>query len=723
MGALGRKLLTGAALLALAAVATILFRSGGSTPGAGAVGFEIAHTAPPIGVVVAAESVVAATAENDSLRIAVDVERVAAAELNDPVRELRGRVVDSRRAPVAGATIEIGTSGATLARAVSGEEGRFTLAPARSSLQSEQSVLIVARHGPGLVATRRWYTTSESDDLGTLVLASGTTLRVSVSSGGSPHGGANVRLEVGPLHDPFAIARTDASGVAEFDSVPAGFAWIEAEGSVGGETHFGRSRSFLPEESEVRVALEPAKRFDIHIVDAVTGASVAGAAIRVAEWCWIPQHHDIERSWNMNGDGRTLRELPHAEFVSNDDGRVAIGGLPAGGVYCVRVAAPGYRPLPLHPPQGPPTLRGDGIQRIELTPSKARSVRVPVIAGELPVPLAGTPIELSFAPNGKLFGDPRSAPGLIEMGDRELVIPEWDGDGRFFATTPDGAISVITVRSESDVTEEVAFAPSRSLVVRVVDAAGSAVAGVRCVVRGQGNNDYGVSIATLADGTATIRGLDPAVVSVAAFAPDDEGPGFEAGSVDLNTGDAQLDVVLPQIAPVRLALRIDGIPRLPSRYRVGAGPHRVVVLGEDPELGELRIGIALPSFEFGKAVRIGVSAGDRRGVVEVVPVAHGAEPRVTLDLESQHGTVEVRVVRDPGKRLQIGVERKSEETGQFVLAGGTGGLSYPNGPGDGFRFGELKPGTYRGVDRHSNTVSAEVELTAGGLAKIELDLR
>jgi hypothetical protein len=628
-------------------------------------------------------------------------------------RTLTGRVVDERRMPVSNATLELRKNNATVETATSDAAGRFTLSPPVATL--EGGVAVIARAGPDRCASKPW---GESKffgaDVGTIVLAHASALRVLVTRDGAPVADALVAVDVGKSRESMFAARTDASGRVTIDGVPDGFTMVRAEHADG----MGRKRAFLPEEADVEVALAPTNTFEVLVVEKDTHVPIAGAKLSVTESYGIPSLHQADESFIV-GDSSSWRELPDRGAVTDADGRARFANFDASASFNVSLTADGFRRIPGGPPEGPRRLlTAPSPQIIEMTRSTRRDVRVPVVAGEMPVPAEGTALTLRF--DARNWGEKREPPSALVMGRGEFVIPAWEGNGSFAATASDGAIAFVGFQEDANVADETSFVRPRSIAVRAIDAMGKPIAGARAGAFDQGNNPVCDDVVTDADGHAAIRDLLPERFNVRVASPGQAGERTDAGSVDLTKGDGTVEAVLPRAVTALLRIRIDGVPALPSLFRIGAGMRTVIVLEEFPERGELRIAIDVPASELGKPMKVGFKgSGELTGNAEFVPVLGGPEPVVLMDL-TRTSRLDVVVTRPPKTRVSIGIEMRNPATGVFAGVHSTvsGSISIANGPGDTFRFGNLKPGVYRATDSESKTATPEVTVGAGTIATV-----
>jgi hypothetical protein len=273
------------------------------------------------------------------------------------------------------------------------------------------------------------------------------------------------------------------------------------------------------------------------------------------------------------------------------------------------------------------------------------------------------------------------------------------------------------VGTGDDPVQPVSFRRPRTLDVRVLDAAGTPLAGanVRALNKLQ-QAPVSSWTRTDADGRASFRGLWPEPVDVRASAPGASDTGTAQAEADLTAGDASVDVVFAPNAIVRVRVMIDGRAQLPAKYVVHT---RQRVLEEFPELGELRVRVDRLNEDGRQEITLRAQGFLPAG--EWVTLGTGdAEPLVVIELQ-RAARIVADVVAAPGASFSILADRRHEPSGEWSNDNRRG-LERPNGAGGVYVFDGLGPGTYRLRDVESGFSSAEVELTAGGAARVSLDL-
>lgn len=644
-----------------------------------------------------------------------------------------GRAVDERRMPVENAALELRIAGAPSWSGATSSDGSFEipLRTPRETLVGKRVTLLV-RSPDGAVAARtcplpglgplRGYTPPPANDgpptvdLGVLVLQASCSLTVNVTQGGVPARGARVEV-LGSGASPIVLARgtADSNGVARLDSLPPGLLRI----SAALEEFAGVSSAFLPHDESLSIELVPTQSFDVEVVDALNDAPVSGARILVSESLAVAASFDIDPMSRQ--EFMTVVALERDPLVTDENGRARVERLPSNGRFQIAVEADGYRsrPDPYDRRNGAVTLSSkEPVARVALRRLGGRTVRWPIVAGEVPAPPEGAPIVLRWAPGADFGRDGLELPpGRIQDG--MLVIDGLESDGGLLAQAPDGALAQAWIDPESDVGEALAFRRPRTVEVTVRDAGGAAVPGAAVIARNQGNNPLCDYVRTDGEGRAKLTGLYGGLADVFVQPPSARQSAVRAGSVNLEQGDARLEVSLPSTFLASVRVLIDGAPQLPSRLRC-APP----ALEELPERGELRFELVAPPQ--GELASVVISAvGYSTASVKIAPPADGSEALAEVEL-TPAGELWIELRRDPAQQVEVLVERLDEKSGawgQDRELGMFNGLRSPNGPGGSFRVAGLRAGRWRALDKRTGVASNEAELLAGvAQARVVLDV-
>lgn len=647
---------------------------------------------------------------------------VAPASAPAPTHRVVGRVVDERRWPVTGARV-------TLAReevATSDGDGGFELLVARAVEERDELEGLVARDANGRFAFTslrlgepRGERLAEVD-AGTLVLGEGFALRVSVREDGAPAADALVRVDLGHSRQPAGELRTDSAGELLLEALPRGPVHVTA--TLPGRR--GHGQAFVPEERELAVALEPLFAAEVLVVDARSGCGVEGAVLGTREDFFVPAALPGETRSMTPGEFVSARAGPGDGTLTDAEGRARIEGLAHGVRYTVSVEAHGYAPFPRRPASGARLEPGGEPVRIELEPLALRTVRWPIVVGEVPPPPDGTEVQLRHAPGTYGRGRAPPPPPSGRMAGSVLVVADLAGR-LFLAEAPDGALASLWCEEGSELGPETSFRRPRRVEVLVRDEEGTPVAGAQAIARNQGNNDLCGWATADDEGLAVLEGLYGGLAEVHVRRPDGAGRGEQVGTLDLDAGDARLEATLATHSKgrARLTLIVDGVPRLPARFELVARGG-VRVLDEVPARGELAL-------ELGDAAP-GASVGLRVDAVGFAPAsvtlelpADGSEAVARLELE-RTAVLVARVTPPAEGRVSILPQRLDPEAGAWGAPPGIflfSGLREPNGPRGSYVFQGIGPGRWRVLDEPSGASSQPVEVLAGQPeAEVVLDL-
>ncbi len=644
---------------------------------------------------------------------------------------LRGKVVDARRFAAAGVELRLVRANGTIGSVRSDESGRFEFTiPARP--EKWESVTLwalrdetTAVRSLGLPGSAPPVHTGflgapaplGDVDAGTLTLRRAQALQISVVDAGQPVAQAEVAIRLGV--EPAVLWRgtSDAAGKLTSPALPDGCTNIEAV-HAGAE---GRARVFLPEERDVRIELAP--RFDalITLVEKASGAPIAGAAVELDEYVQAPSSEDA----NSMGFGEyiTSRKAAGGTVTSDAGGLARFPSLSASADYRVHVRSPGVESYPPQVSLGERVGADKPSLRIELARVASRSVRWPIATGEVPPPPEGARITLRSAPGSgrEIYGEAPPPPREGVVRDGQVVAQAIEGYGYFLGSAPDGSIAQFYVNESADVGLPASFRRPRTIEVSVRDGGGTPVAKAQAQARNQGNNALGEPASTDADGHASLTGLYGELAEVYVLGPTAGAGEVKAGSVNLESGDGRVEVVLPASASMRarLEVRIEGKAQLPPEYLLRSAK----VLDEVPERGELLLELVPPAT--GTEMGLTLSApGFLPGLVTLPIVRDGTESHAVLEL-ARSSMLTALVTRPRDKEwIQVKIQAWNEAKRAWGPAPGYhNGLSTPNGPNGSFRFFQLRPGRYQVFEERSKIASEPVEIVAGQAeARVALDL-
>lgn len=639
---------------------------------------------------------------------------------------VRGLVVDERRLPAAGATVEFTLGDEAARTAISGEDGSFEFALGARPTHGARATFW-ARLGHDRAGARAiWIPGRDSQAwpgnappvpvepevlVAPIPLLPATAVVVSVLEGGLPAAGAEVAAHLDPDYPGIARGITNEAGVFLLPAIPAGLVRIEAR---RGSAWLQRV-AHLPDESRLTFALEPQREIEVVVEDASTGAPLVGATIEGSERTQSSVRRALALDYRMLDSHVRRAELTR---VTDASGRARIAW-PTGSVGFLRVRCDGYRPFP-NDEQGDARLESiTGDLRIALSPLGGRTVAWPIGDGETAAPAEGELVRLQFEPGTRSKGEPGPESGVVRGG--EIVVDRVDGRASFIARSNQGAVARLSVEAASDRGEPAVFRRARTLSVRVRDADGVPVANAAVQPRSPGNQALAPWAMTDASGLATCADLFGERVRVQVVGPGGTDSMRSAGTVDLEHGDASLEVRLAREMHVRVRTRIDGEARLPTEYAFSAGQGSRV-LEEFPTLGEF-VAVATPE-TLGSTPRATLSAP---GFVRAsVPLTSGSfDPQSLIEFELERAcSLTVRVHTRPPEIAAIALEAWDAATARWPnpttphpeLYGG-------NGPGGVYVFDGLVTGRYRVRDRETGLCSVAVVLTEEARSgEVELDL-
>lgn len=628
---------------------------------------------------------------------------------------VRGRVFDETRRPVAGASVDVRLDPALARTATSAADGTFRVvfAPEARADATHARVWAVAADSRAAARVVELPIVSEKQtrvrgappadpndvDIGTLTLVPAARARVSITAGGVAAKGALVDVACGAEVELVAQLTADANGLVELPLLPAGVVRLDAEY----DHHFGATEFWSPAGSDVRLELVPERTLELLVVDEESGAPLASARVTVERMVDLPPDPGSEVVF-ARYERTSPRALATLSASADAEGRVALR-LPARGPVRLGVRADGHRSAQI----GQTWIeRLESPHRLPLHALVTRSVRWPIVAGEVPVPPDGTQLALRFTYGPAEFTDDRPPLRVAYVSESHVVVEGVSGGvDSLIAETPGGEIARLEAKQkDTELGPPVAFVRARTLDVRVLDAAGAPVAGAAVRALGDAASRLAHWTRTDGEGRATIRGLCAQPVEVRACAPGEEGNGSASAAADLTHGDARVDVVLAAPATVRVQCRIDGVARLPARYTIDP-PNRVVE--EHAESGELRVLVNAP--QPGVKVELVLRATDFLPQLQTVVLAAGAsDPLVVFELQRA-----CRIVADvhtrPGVRASVAADRWNASAERWDVADGRA-LQRANADAGKFVIDGLSPGAYRVRDLDSGFASEGVELDA-----------
>jgi len=252
-----------------------------------------------------------------------------------PGQTIEGRVLDGRRAPVAGASVTArGGAGAPPVTCTTNGDGRFQFDLAPSATDDEQ------RGFTAFVATpdrRTGFAHGGVASLGIsedgrprfpriwrlepILLAPGGRLEVDVRDAEVAVSDAVVELRPWTTLDPLLSTRTDEAGHAVLDPVPAG-EFILHVAKTGRGAALAEAPVVQGKTTARRVALRPLRTLKVEVVDVDDGRPIAGAEVTVVRSAEGPNP----------GPYPSRHRYEPCEFVprrTDADGRLELRGLEA----------------------------------------------------------------------------------------------------------------------------------------------------------------------------------------------------------------------------------------------------------------------------------------------------------------------------------------------------------------------------------------------------------
>ena len=672
-------------------------------------------------------------------------------------RELRGRVIDERRFPVAGATIVArwrNEDGSIVESqpATSGPAGAFAVASefVCNEWESASCELAVRADDERVAWQLVWLHRHELDlnesiELRMPLLARpASTWQVEVVDGSGPVPDAIVELFGANGTIPFASARTDESGHVAIGGVPQGACHLLARHPTRGRSTVGVVKA-LPNTAVARVELVPTRTIEVEVVDADGAAPIAGARVLVSLLLPIPNGSHGKAS-------RHAWPLLAAESTADAAGRLTLRDLPGDLPLELDAVAPhwtakwelggrrdtvprqsGHTSVELAADATTATLRMKALVPTEL--------RWTVHAESDLVPPEGTPIELrplsasrwlhrmdeGLPTTAVMRGGALVAEAEVVAGDPRKDLRAWVAQRDWFAVAPGGAVAALR-RGSKESPYELFFESTTTLDVTLLAADGRPLVGEgvwlqREIASRAESHPIGMS------GTADERGI-------VRFKELRSGRWHLSSLVATRTirlDGAPSAIVLQRPASatateIRFEFSLEGERRLPAELQIGFqggdGIERVRDRIELPERGDVRCFFEPRGRSSEWSATVGWTDGSRR--VELPPLpAPGTTTApivVPVDLSAKdRGEAEVRVHGTDAKRIDVTLERVAPDGGAITRHRGTGRETGRDVATVTFR--DLEFGTWR-ASAHFGLIQGEpfVVAATGAPARVELDV-
>lgn len=638
--------------------------------------------------------------------------------------------MDDRRRGVGGVEVSLVVAGDTLHQTRTAEDGTYRIAgrvPARSRVaymgprrprQCDSVVRAVADDGrAGWRALPLPARSAEDGDLelSAIRLEEAHEITVRVKAEGGPVSNALVRFGGGPADsrstwDWHGAARTDAAGVAHLTGLTRGTAGLYVTADTHGPAVAGLLVPPLAEDTDVVVTLPPRTSVGLLVREEGTAEPVPNAAVMLVVAMPSP-----DRGWVQLG-------APEGVPETDDSGTTRLPRFAEGTRGWVYVRAPDR---PQRRRASHTEVRWDAASLVVEVPGPS-SLSWALVAGDGPLPLDGTAVRIRRGDGAYDMGG-FLTPETGRIEDARLVVPHAVAQTsqrayHLLAVLPDGRCAEATVARGAEDGEEVAFRGPRSLTIRVVDAAGRPIAGMRPYVsRCESKNLHDHYPVTDDRGTCLLAPFLPEVVRAHLWGDVDQWIEPQERDVDLTESDGTVEFSIAAPQRLRVEVTMGGAPRLPGSWRLRVGRHRVPArhVREDPIQGTLEATLCCRDALEGIEVRLEApSYGTAIGIAHLEAQTGKAIVRLAL---GSSGRILARVAPPSSGGFELFLERYHEEAKTFSSTGMP--LTAEAAREGTFVFDELEPGRYRLRERFTHRLSNEVVIPdAGGDASLEFDL-
>ena len=622
-----------------------------------------------------------------------------------------GRVVDTKRFPVAGAVVTLRLPSGAVLRATGDAAGKYRIdGVPKPDATSSFSVGLLARAPDGRAGIgQSWFTfqSPKENRVEPIVVDAVLPLAVRVVRDGAPV--ADARIHLGSGASWILDAATGPDGVARLDAVPKG-TWSLLARTEDFAAAAWADLLLAPETPQpFEITLKETRALEVTVVSKEGAAPIAGATFRV---------------WQMR---RTPGMITHVDPgpippipPTDAEGRTRVAGILPDEMYSLTDArAAGWFSADF---RGGVTVR-PGTTEVTITLAGMRELRFPVEEGEVPPPPDGARVALEAMPGSG--GAPPE--GEARMDGTTLVVPR--ATGHYFAAiavAPDGARARLFADDKGTQVPAVKFRPSRTIEITARRPDGSPVEGAVFQLRNQGNNPLGEPFRSGADGVARATGLYGELSEAYHLAGDSPAfrfGGKSVGSVDLSKGDGRLEAVIPATRSFVVRITMDGRPGLPARLHTTVHGAYAQDLEEDPARGEVRGSV--PIEEGTKTVQAVVTAPPWLPGQATADAGDGTAPLVFDVVLESGGSLHVPVVLPADKRCRLFLQAQTQD-GAWAPTQVPGNMVMGNlAPGaDGILRAEpLKPGRYRLLETLTGVATEAAEVRTGETAKLPpLDL-
>ncbi|MHC4469538.1 MAG: hypothetical protein ACYS99_01115 [Planctomycetota bacterium] len=608
---------------------------------------------------------------------------------------LRGRIVDRRRRPVAGARICVRARNGAESRAVSIRTGEYTVRAGPRPDADSIELSVHATHEKGTAARRVTISPGRPGPviLPALVLGPAHRAVIRVTHGDRPVAGVPVRALFRIYGNRGLLGRetSDEEGLCRFSGLPEGKLQFVATTERTGR---GLVKVELPREetAPIELTLPEPRPLRIRVLDGDHGRPVAGVTFEVFD------------------DAGFIRDpyLPPVEIPPTDaDGRTKVDGIGIDRYLEVRAWREGYPPAWA---AGPPS--GDSEWVIRLPPT--RTVTWLVVPGLAPVPPDGAEIRLETSDGMHFHWQPKRG----HMEGNVLTVPKCQkGYVAVYGVAPDGSIADLDYDIETDGGATISFRPPRTVRVRLRDHLGRPLAGRQLYLDTDGASLNAGWRWTDEEGVALWENVHANFSKV-------EFESLVLAELDLAKEDGDFDITLPEAREVVFRLTVAGKRALPERYKLSIdGETRRTGLEEDAGGGELRYALHPPEGSGGVPYRLSAEGYHTHwGRISL----EGEDPiRIDLDLVpvSVLSALVLPAKEGPfGMWFGIQLQHFDPEEGAWAYARGGQIGSWDTDEEGYIHAADLEAGRYRFVHSESRIASPIVDLEAGERKRTSLDL-
>ncbi len=572
-----------------------------------------------------------------------------------PTQACRGRVVDERRFPVAGAAVEVvqlrRDGSRAIERTMTMADGTFTVAlPFEPRREDEPLFALATARAAGRVGSMRLF--ADRDALArplpidlplSITLDPPRSVRVAVHDADGPVAGAVAELADALSGLALVEGVTDATGVARWlvSPTPASNVFLIARAR-----HATRGSATmeigLPLADDLALQLQPFRSLQVAVVDFDQQRPIAGARVQLSRqwkrWNWQPDAWPATSvSLLTDAEGRIeLRDLPSGvplRITARADHCAAHWWVPSGSQCGVE----GYQQTEqvLEP--------AAALVRLELMRLVPYRLRWRVRPGVAPTPPAGTRLELrSWLRDWRADGGrsiwPSSAivgAGVVEaaLEAGPSIQVDWErreGMPDLLAIAPDGTLACLP----TDPAAGTEFVRAGSLAIELRRDDGSPCRETKVMLIPEESRDKAddvrrVTTMTGAEGTAHFAGLWPGRYVITSH--------IVHGVVEVTGGARTLTLQVPRPREVAFEITIDGERWLPGdlqwmvsfsgwRERIGA---RI----EEPEHARLRCFFDRAAATHQDEARFG-SSEHRSRVVPLPPMAEVGSAAIPIAIRS-----------------------------------------------------------------------------------------